>query len=458
MRNWRDELDPEDPGPDDNPADAATEAAIVHHRAVTDQLGRLRATRDARHALRAEELADITIPAPQRLDYFLARPLDPITHRIAGLWPTGGRVILTAQWKAGKTTLRDEVVRALVDEDLFLDRHVITPLEPDATITILDFELDDQTLQRWLADHQIINQHRVNVLPMRGRTSAFDIRDDQLRARWAKTIAEVGTGILILDCLRPILDALGLDENHDAGLFLTAFDALLAEAGAREALVIHHMGHTGERSRGDSRLRDWPDAEWRLVRDKDDEDPTIDDPAGARYFTAYGRDVEHPQTELTYDPETRHLSLTASAGDRKHAAKRRKTQAASTAVLKFVAAQPGIGKRSLLTAISGHNPTINEAIELLVEDGLIRRHVDGQKHSYFPGAEPHQLDIPTTVPTVPNRAPGTRARTVPRPLGMGTVPQAQQTPTESGHGPPDWPANSEPPDDIDALTDDQEPT
>jgi hypothetical protein len=78
--------------------------------------------------------------------------------------------------------------------------------------------------------------------------------------------------MLILDCLRPILDATGLKEGNEAGVFLVAFDALLKQAGIAEAGIAHHMGHVGERFRGDSRLGDWPDAEWRLVR-HDPDDP-----------------------------------------------------------------------------------------------------------------------------------------------------------------------------------------
>jgi hypothetical protein len=62
--------------------------------------------------------------------------------------------------------------------------------------------------------------------------------------------------------------ALGLDEHREAGRFLVALDTLLADAGIPDAAVIHHMGHVTERSRGDSRIRDWP--EWRLVREDDE--------------------------------------------------------------------------------------------------------------------------------------------------------------------------------------------
>jgi hypothetical protein len=102
--------------------------------------------------------------------------------------------------------------------------------------------------------------------------------------------------------LRPCLDAIGLDENHDAGKFLVAFDALLAEAGISEAMVVQHMGHSNERSRGDSRILDWPDANWMLVRE-------TADPTSTRFIKAYGRDVEQPEQRLAYDPATRRLSV-----------------------------------------------------------------------------------------------------------------------------------------------------
>src|SRR6185295_16578040 len=115
---------------------------------------------------------------------------------------------------------------------------------------------------------------------------------------------------IVVDCLRPILDALGLDEHSDSGRFLVALDALLFEANISECLLVHHMGHVGERSRGDSRLRDWPDVEWRLVRQDSD-------PASARFLTAYGRDVDVPENQLHFDAATRHL--TVAGGTRRDA-------------------------------------------------------------------------------------------------------------------------------------------
>jgi hypothetical protein len=107
---------------------------------------------------------------------------------------------------------------------------------------------------------------------MLGRVSSFDLLDREIRSQWAAHLKAMEPAIVLLDCLRPILDTLGLSEDKDAGRFLVAFDELLFEAEIANSMIVHHMGHVGERSRGDSRLLDWPTAIWKLVK-KDPDDP-----------------------------------------------------------------------------------------------------------------------------------------------------------------------------------------
>ena len=180
-----------------------------------------------------------------------------------------------------------------------------------ARVALLDFEMSPATVRYWLRDQRIQNTDNVDVFPLRGRVSSFDILDPRIRSEWAARLR--GNDIAILDCLRPILDSLGLSEDKQSGVLLTAFDELVSEAGISEAIIVHHMGHAGERSRGDSRLIDWPDATWKL------EDPDAE--GSARYFSAFGRDVDRAESLLAYNPATRHLSLLA--GNRKDAANER---------------------------------------------------------------------------------------------------------------------------------------
>lgn len=290
FENGAAEPDPDNPG----------ETRDLHQLAVTRRAYEYRVNDEAR-ALWTRQRAAIAgqrRPELTNLVDMLEVPDEDAHYRITDLLPVGGRALLAAQYKAGKTSMIANLLRALVDGHDFLGRlHV----EPVQRVVLIDTELDERMLRRWLRDQNIINQAAIDVLCLRGRLAGFDVLDETTRADWATTMA--GADLIILDCLRPCLDALGLSEDKEAGRFLTAFDSLCNEAGATEAVVVHHMGHGQERSRGDSRLLDWPDVLWKIVRD-DTEGET-----GDRYFSALGRDVNIPESRLDWTPETRALTL-----------------------------------------------------------------------------------------------------------------------------------------------------
>ena len=167
---------------------------------------------------------------------------------------------------------------------------IVSP-PPDGAVAVLDFEMSPAQLTSWLRHEGIRHPERVVLISGRGAASSFDIGDPEIRAGWAARCRGASVKYLIVDCLRPILDALGLDENHDAGRLLLSLDALLAEANIPEALVVHHMEHDADRPRSDSRLRDWPDAVWRVVRKGNQ-------PDAPRFFSAYGRDVDIAEQPL----------------------------------------------------------------------------------------------------------------------------------------------------------------
>jgi hypothetical protein len=251
---------------------------------------------------------------PVSLAELLARPGIVVRHRIGELLPAGGRVILAAQAKAGKTTLVGNLIRCLTSGAPFLGRFPVIPVR--GGVTLIDTEMPEGTIKHWLADQGICRPERVTVESLRGKVSAFDILDPPGRQRWAARLKSVGTEVLIFDCLRPLLDSFGLDENNDVGLVVVALDELVARAEISELIVVHHMGHTGERSRGSSRLRDWPDGEWRLLRK--DQEKGQEDPTASRFFAAYGRDVAVGESRLEFDQTTRHLTIVG--GSRKAAA------------------------------------------------------------------------------------------------------------------------------------------
>lgn len=282
------------------PAPDPQVAYTAHDPRVVEELEKLRIRESARRLWQTESRPPAQIPEILTLAERLQRPIPPAQWRIEGWQPANSRVVLTAQYKAGKTTLTGNLSRALVDGTWWLDAAPTAPVA--GNVTILDFEMSERQIDEWLSDQGIQNKDKVVIVPLRGKASAFDIIDPEIRSQWAQRLRNASTEYCIFDCLRPVLDALGLDEHRDAGRFLVAFDALLDEAGVADALLVHHMGHSGERARGDSRIRDWPDVEWRLIREDDE-------PSSPRYITAFGRDVDVYESGLKYDETTRHLRL-----------------------------------------------------------------------------------------------------------------------------------------------------
>jgi hypothetical protein len=271
---------------------------------------RLQLRRQATRIVDAMERPPAAEPGSVSLRELLARERTSTKYRIDRLWPTGGKVLITAPKKSGKTTLVGNLIRCLVDGDQFLSR----PVEPgefkvaafgfevqrtERVVMLLDFEMTEDMLCEWLADQRIMNSDQVHIELLRGRT--WDPRDDDQRRRWAKYLRALKAGALIIDPIGPILHGLGIDENSNSevGRFLAALDKLVHETGIDEHAVVHHAGHgTDQRARGASAFLGWPDAIWQMTRSD-----------YGSFLSAEGRDVLLPETALMFNRATRRLSL-----------------------------------------------------------------------------------------------------------------------------------------------------
>jgi hypothetical protein len=278
---------------------------------VAEETVRLRARREAKRIVEAENVTEEPIPAPTFLDDLIEEDDEQDAWRMEGLWPAGGTVLFAAGAKAGKTTSVGNVIRCLVDGDRFLGVHVTDPVMSGQTVGVLDYEMPRNKVKQWLRDQGIKNRQSVVVWTERGRAHLFDPRDESCRAKWVNALMAAAVRVWLIDCLSPILSALGIDENNntEVGAVLDGINAIAAAAGVFEVLLIHHMGHGAERSRGASRLVGWPDVNWRLMRQRDERDPNAEPaPDAPRFFAAYGRDVDVREGRLVYEPSTRHLT------------------------------------------------------------------------------------------------------------------------------------------------------
>lgn len=345
------------------------EARLEVLKLKTDDLEKELRRRATRAAADAKEAADDAaklrdqIPASESLADLLAAPPEAEEFVIDGLLPTGARALFPAARKSGKTTGRNELVRSLVDGVPFLGYF---QTKAKSKVTVIDIEMSRAQTYRWLADLGIENTKAVNIVSLRGKAATFNILDDATRALWAEILA--GSDVVILDCLRPILDALGLNENTDAGQFLVAFDALLDEAGVSEAVVLDHAGHGNDRARGDSRKEDWADVLWyQEMEDRQD-------PASVRKFRAMGRDVEVAQGVLEYDAETRRVVYVPPAAESPKAAKAKELETkaldARAAVHAWVRKQNKLGMEPTKTEVRQQVTTVYDIPRRFVDKAV----------------------------------------------------------------------------------------
>jgi hypothetical protein len=339
----------------DGEADLLRAAALPlsHDQRVAAELTRLRVQREAQQQLDAETRGPLILLAAVKLRTHRRTAQPTVAFRVDGLPQEGSRALLAAQFKAGKTTLTGNLVRCLVDGNDFLGHHRVTPVP--GCVAIVDTEMTERQGLDWLQAQQIVNDDRVLPIFLRGRLSTFALTDASTRDAWATHLRRLRVSYLVMDCLRPVLDALGLSEHNGTGKFLVALDALLAEASMPECALVHPLGHAGERARGDSRLRDWPDAAWRLMRQNDS-------PDSPRFFAAYGRDGNVPETQLAFATAGRRLTIAGGT----------RNDAAVVPDLLAVLADGPLSGRQIEAALEGHaSRAVRTALRLAIDDGRV---------------------------------------------------------------------------------------
>jgi hypothetical protein len=157
---------------------------------ANDEYRKMKARELAKQRLVQESAVGITLPEFHQLDEFLAQPDTETPYLVNGIWPKGGHILIVAQQKAGKTTLRNNLAKSLCDGYDFLNQFQV--FEPEGRIVILDLELPENMLRRWMRDVGIRNQQQLVVVPMRGKAASLNIGLPEVRAKWAQKLKPLG--------------------------------------------------------------------------------------------------------------------------------------------------------------------------------------------------------------------------------------------------------------------------
>ncbi len=350
-----------------------------HRMAVFGEAERIRVRREATRIVESEEVTRSWREPPSRLDLVaeLAIPDDPISFRIEKLLPAGGNALLAAQWKAGKTTLCNELVRCLADGDTFLGRFKVDP--PDGRIAVFNYEVGDSQYRVWLRELGIANPERVALLNLRG--FAMPILVPHVADWVVRWLVGHDVRFWFVDPFaRAFVGSGDENSNSDVGVFLDQLDVIKERAGVTELVMPTHTGRAEqevgqERARGATRLDDWADSRWIL---------TLDDKK-RRYFRAGGRDVEVDEELLRFEPETRRLTM--GGWDRYGQGQRDLVEE----VVAWVAANPGEGVNEIKRGVARNSNRVAAALSQAISEHLVIA-VDtdgarGKRLHYAPGGQ-----------------------------------------------------------------------
>lgn len=356
-------------------------------RLVATAAAKLQINRDAKRRIdHADATSAFRVPPflPTLADD-LQLPDEPVAYTVDELMPLGANVLLTAQFKTGKTTLVNALTRALADQEPFLGRWQVAEL--NGRVAVFNYEVDSRQYRRWLRDVEIKHPEHVAVFNLRGYSVPLMVPfiQDQV-VEWLK---RAEARVWIVDPFARAYTGSGKSENDntEVGAFLDALDVIKSRAGVGELVLPTHTGRGEveqgqERARGATRLDDWADVRWLLT--KDDE--------GSRYFSATGRDVDVAEGMLTYDEFKRAYEFTE--GDRRA----QKDKASLDKVLRIIASNPGATANAIAVELGGKRDAVLKVLREAVGDGLAVM-VPGPNNSHKHYIKGHELAVvPAVVP------------------------------------------------------------
>lgn len=266
------------------------------------ELRRLMITEAARTRAKQDrierETASLDFTPAQRLDEMFAT--EPVGEEwlIDGLLQSSGSVLLSAQYKSGKSTLAMNIVHALTTGKPFLGSfHVPEPQR----VAYIDLELGFRTARRWFMDLQP-DPAMATYTDLKGRGYELDLRSESRFNAMVEQLRHNRIDVVVVDPISAVCAAIGVDENANAEVrpLLDKFDAVVREAGCKGVVIVHHTGHNSTRFRGATAFGDWATSIWTLERNGD-----------VSRLGAKGRDVHLEQSDLIYDSATRLLSRSA---------------------------------------------------------------------------------------------------------------------------------------------------
>lgn len=289
------------------------------------------------------------------------RALPEVRWVVQDLMAVGHNVLLSAEFKTGKSTLILNLIRALADGRPFLDRF---PTSLDGNVCYMNYELTEQDTQLWVRDTGVRRASRCLVMNLRGVGNPLGSREGQ---EWlAAYLREWEVEFLVVDTFRAAYQGLSHNDNAEVGLFTRMLDEVKQQAGVPGLLLSNHFGRKDhemgrEHGAGATELDNWADMRWLLTRKEDE-----------RFLKVEGRGVGLEESLLTWDRDSRRLMVMQS--DVGVSRERAGLKTIEEQVLDFVRATPGANTNKIVEGVARRKSDVIRVLRELVDGGrLVRR-------------------------------------------------------------------------------------
>lgn len=278
-------------------------------------------------------------PYPKSLYDQLAEGAPEADYIMDDLW--SGVLQVNAHKKSGKTTLMINAARSLVTGEPFLGRFGVN-VESDCRVAYLNMELPRGQFNNWLLEMDLPDAAQKRIIPYHGRESGrLDFGNDQAVEWLVRWLRDEGISIALLDPLGSFYDQpSGGDPNAAYLRWWAVLEDVVLRAGLRGVWIGHHSGFSEDaanRACGASAMMGKPDVNM-TYRYQIGEGSYTDAPVDARrYLSAFGRDVDVKEFELSYHRPSRILHATGR-GTRADAETERQAENMRTVVAQAAAA------------------------------------------------------------------------------------------------------------------------
>lgn len=238
-----------------------------------------------------------------------ASPIPQAPALVDKLVPGSGVTLFLAQYKAGKTVLMVNLIKAITTGEKFLRQFDTTKVE--GGVAMWNMEVHPAQLNGWFESIGLPEEAAKNVYPKHLNGSGMDL-SQEIVADWAvEWLQERDVKVWIIDPMSKLFQG---DENSNTEMnaWFRAVREIAKRAGVDSTVIVHHTGHNaGFRGRGASAIMGDPDA--LIAYWHGGEHGAI--PTGPRYMSGMTRQFgQIEEMTIEHDNETQEVWWNPDAG------------------------------------------------------------------------------------------------------------------------------------------------